>query len=488
MADYTDDLRLAHVLADDADSLTEARFKALDLHVMSKPDLTPVTDADEAVEESIRRTLSRVRSRDAVTGEEQGSTGHSQRRWIVDPIDGTKNFVRGVPVWATLIALAVDDEVVLGVVSAPLLQRRWWASTGAGTWTGRSLLKATQCHVSDVRRLEDASLSYSSLRGWDDRGQGDDFISLMRRVWRSRAYGDFWSYMLLAEGAVDIATEPELAVHDMAALDVIVREAGGTFTSLAGEDGPWGGNALATNGHLHDVALSFLGAVAEDDGDPDWQPSGPGSVSELRPRGPRPVDALFSHADSTLTPTRTPPRTRIRVRIPSHERSPVQHPLGSLPSRYHPFRKVAMKIVEVLNAKPQSETERGVVTITPDAGVRELIAKLAEHNVGALIVSSDGETVEGIVSERDVVRHLHHDGTVVNNTVGAIMTEVVETTAPDSTLDDLMEVMTRRRIRHVPVVKDGVLVGIVSIGDVVKHKMSQLEFERDQLDSYVHQT
>ena len=225
--DYTDDLRLAHVLADDADSLTTARFKALDLHVMSKPDLTPVTDADEAVEESIRRTLSRVRSRDAVTGEEQGSTGHSQRRWIVDPIDGTKNFVRGVPVWATLIALAVDDEVVLGVVSAPLLQRRWWASSGAGAWTGRSLLKATQCHVSDVRRLEDASLSYSSLRGWDDRGQGDDFVSLMRRVWRTRAYGDFWSYMLLAEGAVDIATEPELAVHDMAALDVIVREAGG---------------------------------------------------------------------------------------------------------------------------------------------------------------------------------------------------------------------------------------------------------------------
>ena len=147
-----------------------------------------------------------------------------------------------------------------------------------------------------------------------------------------------------------------------------------------------------------------------------------------------------------------------------------------------------MKIVEVLNAKPKSEVERGVVTITPDAAVRELIAKLAEHNVGALIVSSDGQTVDGIVSERDVVRHLHHDGTVINNTVGAIMTEVVETTTPDSTLDDLMEIMTNRRIRHVPVVKDGVLVGIVSIGDVVKHKMSQLEFERDQLDSYVHQT
>ncbi len=287
-ADFTDDLRLAHVLADDADALTTSRFKAIDLHVMSKPDLTPVTDADEAVEAAIRRTLSRARSRDAVTGEEQGTTGNSQRRWIIDPIDGTKNFVRGVPVWATLIALAVDDEVVLGVVSAPQLQRRWWASIGGGAWTGRSLLKATRCHVSDVRRLEDASMSYSSLHGWEERGQIDDFVALMRRVWRTRAYGDFWSYMLLAEGAVDVAAEPELAVHDMAALDIIVREAGGTFTSLDGADGPWGENAVATNGHLHDAVLSFLGSVDDLDGDPDWQPSGPGSVSELRPRGHRP--------------------------------------------------------------------------------------------------------------------------------------------------------------------------------------------------------
>jgi histidinol-phosphatase len=281
--DYTDDLRLAHVLADDADSLTEARFRALDLHVMSKPDLTPVTDADEAVEESIRRTLSRVRSRDAVTGEEQGSTGHSQRRWVIDPIDGTKNFVRGVPVWATLISLVVDDEVVLGVVSAPLLQRRWWASTGNGAWTGRSLLKASRCQVSDVRRLEDASLSYASLHGWEERGQLDDMMSLMRRCWRTRAYGDFWSYMLLAEGAVDIAAEPELEVYDMAALDVIVREAGGRFTSLDGTDGPFGGNVLATNGHLHEAALSFLGSLPNDD-DPDQPRTGPGTVSDLRNR------------------------------------------------------------------------------------------------------------------------------------------------------------------------------------------------------------
>ncbi len=281
--DYTDDLRLAHVLADDADSLTTTRFKALDLHVLSKPDLTPVTDADQAVEEGIRRTLGRVRSRDAITGEEQGSTGNSQRRWIVDPIDGTKNFVRGVPVWATLISLVVDDEVVLGVVSAPMLQRRWWASKGNGAWTGRSLLKATQMQVSDVRRLDDASVSYSSLSGWDERGRLDEFLSLLRRCWRHRAYGDFWSYMLLAEGAVDIAAEPELEVYDMAALDIIVREAGGTFTSLDGNDGPWGGNALATNGHLHEAALSFLGALPDGE-DPDWPVAGPGTVSDLRSR------------------------------------------------------------------------------------------------------------------------------------------------------------------------------------------------------------
>ena len=280
--DYTDDLRLAHLLADDADSLTQARFKALDLHVMSKPDLTPVTDADQAVEESIRRTLSKARSRDAITGEEQGTSGHSQRRWIIDPIDGTKNYVRGVPVWATLISLVVDDEVVLGVVSAPALQRRWWASTGNGAWTGKSLMKATQCAVSDVRRLEDASFSYSSIRGWEDRGIGEDLLALMRRVWRTRAYGDFWSYMLLAEGAVDIAAEPELEVYDMAALDIIVREAGGRFTSLDGRDGPWGGNALASNGHLHDAAMSFLGSAADDVGDADWPRSGPGTVSDLR--------------------------------------------------------------------------------------------------------------------------------------------------------------------------------------------------------------
>jgi histidinol-phosphatase len=287
---FTDDLRLAHVLADDADSLTTTRFKALDLHVVSKPDLTPVTDADRSVEDGIRRTLSRARPRDAVVGEEMGASGHSQRRWVVDPIDGTKNFMRGVPVWATLIALMVDDEVVVGCVSAPQLNRRWWASKGGGAWTGRSLLKATACHVSDVSTLESASLSYSSLSGWDERDRLDDFLSLSRRCWRTRAFGDFWSYMLVAEGAVDLAAEPELELHDMAALDVIVREAGGVFTGLDGTPGPFGGNAIASNGRLHDQALAFLGAAADDGSDPDVVRRGPGSVHNLSARRRPPAE------------------------------------------------------------------------------------------------------------------------------------------------------------------------------------------------------
>jgi histidinol-phosphatase len=295
---FTDDLRLAHVLADDADSLSTNRFKALDLHVVTKPDLTPVSDADRSVEDGIRRTLSRARPRDAVVGEEGGSTGHSQRRWVVDPIDGTKNFVRGVPVWATLIALMVDDEVVVGCVSAPMLQRRWWASQGGGAWTGRSLLKATECHVSDVSRLDDASLSYSSFSGWDERDRLDAFLALSRRCWRTRAYGDFWSYMLLAEGAVDLAAEPDLELYDMAALDVIVREAGGRFTSLDGTPGPHGGNALASNGRLHDQALAFVGSLPDDEDDPDVERRRPGSLHDLSARRRPPAPAPGSQVDA----------------------------------------------------------------------------------------------------------------------------------------------------------------------------------------------
>lgn len=255
---YTDDLRLAHVMADAVDAQTMSRFKALDLRVETKPDLTPVTDADRAAEEAIRGQLSRARPRDAVLGEEFGSIGQGPRRWVIDPIDGTKNFVRGVPVWATLIALVDDGEPVVGVVSAPALGRRWWAAKGAGAYTGRSLSAATRLGVSSVSGLSDASLSYSSLTGWKERGNLGEFLDLTEAVWRTRAYGDFWSYCLVAEGAVDIACEPELNLYDMAALVPVVTEAGGRFTSLEGEEGPFGGNALATNGLLHDEVLHLL--------------------------------------------------------------------------------------------------------------------------------------------------------------------------------------------------------------------------------------
>ena len=255
---YVDDVRLAHILADTADALTLARFKALDLHVSAKPDMTEVTDADLAVEDAIRATLKRARARDAVHGEEREDTGYGPRRWVIDPIDGTRNFLRGVPVWATLIALMEGDEVVVGLASAPALQRRWWASKGSGAFTGKTLLNASRMHVSSVAAVENASLSYRSVGGWIASGRGQEFVDLLRDAWRTRAYGDFWSYMLLAEGAVDIATEPDLALHDMAALDVIVREAGGRFTNLDGVPGPVGPGALATNGLLHDELLARL--------------------------------------------------------------------------------------------------------------------------------------------------------------------------------------------------------------------------------------
>jgi histidinol-phosphatase len=256
--DFTGDMHLAHVLADQADSISMERFRSLDLTVDTKPDLTPVTDADRAVEEQLRITLARARTRDAVLGEEFGVTGHGPRRWVLDPIDGTKNFIRGVPVWATLIALFDGDEAVVGLVSAPALNRRWWAAKNVGAWSGRRLESATRCRVSGVSDLADASLSYSSLSGWEERGLLEGFLGLTRATWRTRAYGDFWSYVLLAEGSVDVACEPEVSLWDLAALDVIVREAGGRFSDLGGAPGPAGGSALATNGLLHDAALAHL--------------------------------------------------------------------------------------------------------------------------------------------------------------------------------------------------------------------------------------
>jgi histidinol-phosphatase len=252
-----DDVELALRLADHADALTMQRFGALDLHIDTKPDLTPVTDADRSVEGAVRDTLSAERPDDAVLGEEFGGTAvFTGRQWVIDPIDGTKNFVRGVPVWATLIALLHDGAPTAGVVSAPALQRRWWASTGDGAFA--SFAGQTRpIAVSGVSDLGSASLSYSDLTtGWED--MRPRFLTLTDEVWRVRGYGDFWSYCLVAEGAVDVAVEPEVKLWDLAALDILVREAGGRFTSVAGEPGPHGASAVATNGLLHDGVLAAL--------------------------------------------------------------------------------------------------------------------------------------------------------------------------------------------------------------------------------------
>jgi histidinol-phosphatase len=257
---YTEDLRLAHMIADAVDAQTMRHFNRMDFTVETKPDLTPVTVADREAEELIRAQLARARGRDAVYGEEYGETGSGPRRWVIDPIDGTKNFIRGVPVWATLIALTEHGEPVVGLVSSPALGRRWWAAQGGGAYTGKSLSAAKQLKVSQVSTLADASFSYSSLDGWRDIDRIDQFLSLTSNVWRTRAYGDFWSYCMVAEGSVDIAAEPELELYDMAALVPIVTEAGGQFTSLDGDPGCTGPNALATNGRLHSEALQALQA------------------------------------------------------------------------------------------------------------------------------------------------------------------------------------------------------------------------------------
>ncbi|HEX6755495.1 MAG TPA: histidinol-phosphatase [Mycobacteriales bacterium] len=256
-----DDLSLAHALADAADRITTERYGAIDLAVETKPDATPVTDADRAVEGALRSVLDHRRKQDAIVGEEFGdSGGGGPRRWVLDPIDGTKNFVRGVPVWATLIALMEAEEVYVGVVSAPALGRRWWASRGQGAWTRALGGEPRRLRVSGVRDLADASLSHSSVTSWEQAPGGlDGFLGLARSVWRVRAYGDFWSHLLVAEGAVDVSAEPEVSLWDLAAPAVIVEEAGGTFTDLRGNRGPGGGSAVASNGHLHSLVLGHLG-------------------------------------------------------------------------------------------------------------------------------------------------------------------------------------------------------------------------------------
>ena len=273
--DLQDDLALAHALADLADAITLDRYQAQDLVITNKPDNTPVTDADRAVETAIREALATHRQTDGLVGEEFGSDkGTSGRYWVIDPIDGTKNFMRGVPTWATLIALvSVDasgvEEVVVGIASAPALARRWSATKGHGAFVRfnagnlddlsedlDSVSQDKKISVSKVGALSDASISYSDFIGWGDRLE--PFQKMLAHAWRTRGIGDFWSHMLVAEGAVDVAIEPSLAVWDMAALDIIVREAGGTFTNTAGQSGPFGGSGVSTNGVLHNAVINGL--------------------------------------------------------------------------------------------------------------------------------------------------------------------------------------------------------------------------------------
>jgi histidinol-phosphatase len=251
-----DDLALALRLADVADEITMRHFQRVDLVVESKPDATPVSEADREVEIAIRAALQHERPGDAVIGEEYGAKGSGPRRWIIDPVDGTKNYVRGVPVWATLLALQVEGVGVVGVVSAPALQRRWWACRGEGAYAGDRRLQ-----VSRVSELSDAHFSYSSLAGWEKQGRLEGFLELTKNAWRTRAFGDFWSHILVAEGGADIAAEPEVSLWDLAALQVIVEEAGGRFTDLSGASTAEGGSAVSTNGLLHEAVLSYLAST-----------------------------------------------------------------------------------------------------------------------------------------------------------------------------------------------------------------------------------
>jgi histidinol-phosphatase len=257
-----DDLTLALELADAADSITLDRFRADDLRVDTKPDMTPVTEADRAVEQALRERLAAVRPGDAVVGEEFGcSVDEYERRWIIDPIDGTKGYVRGVPVWATLLALEESGEVVVGAVSAPAIHRRWWAARGAGAFVQDGLADGPRrIRVSSVDSLEDAQVSHGGVREWSNIGRLHKLLELTTRCWRTRAFGDAWSYMLVAEGAADIGgLDPDVTVWDLAAPFVIVEEAGGRFTDLHGARGADGGSGVATNGLLHDATLEIVG-------------------------------------------------------------------------------------------------------------------------------------------------------------------------------------------------------------------------------------
>ncbi|WP_309129334.1 inositol monophosphatase family protein [Microbacterium sp.] len=255
--DLQADLALALRLADAADAQTLPRFDASDLEVSTKADRSHVTDADLAAEKAVRSLLAVERPTDGVFGEEYGAEGDTRRQWIIDPIDGTANFLRGVPLWGTMIALAIDGVPRLGVVSMPALGRRWWGATGLGSWTAAAG-SPRRISVSKVDALEQASVSFQSITQWADAGRLPELLALADRVWRDRAYGDVYSYMLLAEGRIDMVAEFDVKEYDIAAAVAIVREAGGTMTAFDGAESISDRSALATNGVLHDSFLSLL--------------------------------------------------------------------------------------------------------------------------------------------------------------------------------------------------------------------------------------
>ena len=257
--DLSADLELALQLADIADEIALERYLAQDLKVETKADASPVTDADRSVELALKAKLAMERPNDGIIGEEFGSKTAGNRTWIIDPIDGTANFMRGVPIWASLISLAVDGKPVVGVVSAPALGRRWWGANGLGSHTLEHSGATRKLKVSKVARLENASLSYNNLQLWDTLGHLESLMKLSRSVWRTRAFGDFFSYMLLAEGAVDVVAEHDLKIYDIAALVPIVEAAGGQFSDLFGELSEASSSVLATNGLLHEQVQQVIG-------------------------------------------------------------------------------------------------------------------------------------------------------------------------------------------------------------------------------------
>lgn len=252
------DLDLALRLADAADAASMARFDASDLDVSLKADATHVTEADLATERAIRELLAAERPGDGIFGEEFGRSGDASRQWIIDPIDGTANYVKGIPMWATLIALEIEGVPRVGVVSQPAIGRRWWGATGLGAWTRAADDEVCRIRVSEVDTVAEASVSFQSIAQWDDAGHIDDLLRLSRAVWRDRGYGDAWPYMLLAEGRLEMVAEFDVKEYDIAAHVPIVHEAGGRFTSFDGEDTLSARSAFATNRTLHQQFLDLV--------------------------------------------------------------------------------------------------------------------------------------------------------------------------------------------------------------------------------------